>query len=480
MKVKAIILSAGKGTRFKSEKPKVLHEILGKPMLFYVKTSAQWINPDEIIFVVGHKKEQVKQYISCDRCTIVEQDNQLGTGHAVQITLPHWKDFDGFLIILNGDTPLIKGQTLKDALEYAKAMLLYEGANMNSYSSEYKNEKFAGVVLTAKVPNPYGYGRIIKDENGKVIKIVEEKDASLEEKRINEVNSGIYIFYAPFLKEVINRLDNKNAQNEYYLTDVITLLKEEGKEIYALEIPDYTEILGVNDRWQLAYVENILKMQYLQFWALNGTTFHNPESIWVEFDVEFSKDVEVFQNCVFKGNTKIGENTVIEPNCIIKNSKIGKNVKILANSVIEDSVIEDGAVVGPFARLRQKTVIKQNAVIGNFVEVKKSTIGENTNARHLTYIGDATVGKDVNIGAGTITCNYDGFKKYQTIIKDKAFIGSDTMLVAPITIGEEAMTASGSVITKDVPPKALAIERAPLKIIENYVEKRRKKFKNNE
>ncbi len=480
MDTKVIILSAGKGTRFKSQKPKVLHEILGKPMLFYVKTAAQWIKPQEIIFVVGHKKEQVIDYISCDRCKIVEQDNQLGTGHAVQITIPHWEDFDGFLLILNGDTPLIKGQTLKDALEYAKAMFLYEGANITTYSNDYRNEKFAGVVLTAKVPDPYGYGRIIKDENGKLLKIVEEKDATAEEKKINEVNSGIYIFYAPYLKQVINKLDNKNAQGEYYLTDVIQLLQQEGKEVYTLQIPDYTEILGVNDRWQLAHVENLLKMQYMQFWALNGTTFHNPQSIWIEFDVQFSKDVEVFQNCMFCGNTTIGEGSVIEANCIIKNSKIGKNVKILANSVIEDSIIEDGAVVGPFARLRQSAVIKQGAVIGNFVEVKKSTIGENTNARHLTYIGDATVGKDVNIGAGTITCNYDGFRKYETVIKDKAFIGSDTMLVAPVTIGEEAMTASGSVITKDVPPKALAIERSPLKIIENYVEKRRKKFKDNE
>ncbi len=480
METKAIILAAGKGTRFKSEKPKVLHEILGKPMIFYVKTAAEWVRPKELIFVVGHKKELVKNAIQCDRCSFVEQEQQLGTGHAVAITEEKWKDFEGFLLILNGDTPLIKGETLKNALEYAKAMLLYEGANLKDFHTGYKNEKFAGVVLTAKVPNPYGYGRIIKDRNNRVLKIVEEKDATSEEKQINEVNSGIYIFYAPSLKNVIDKLENKNAQGEYYLTDVVDLLSKEGKEVYALEIPDYTEILGVNDRWQLAYVENILKIQFMQFWALNGTTFHNPESIWVEFDVNFSKDVEVFQNCMIKGNTSIGEGTVIEANCIIKNSKIGKNVKILANSVIEDAVIQDGATVGPFARLRNNANIGKATVIGNFVEVKNSTIGENTNARHLTYIGDAEVGNNVNIGAGTITCNYDGFKKHKTVIKDKAFIGSDTMLVAPLTVGEEAMTASGSVITKDVPPKALAIERAPLKIIENYVEKRRKKFKTDE
>jgi len=257
---------------------------------------------------------------------------------------------------------------------------------------------------------------------------------------------------------------------------VIKILSKEDKYIYALEIPDYRELLGVNDRWQLAYVENILKTEYMQFWALNGVTFHNPDSVWIEFDVDISRDVEIFQNTMLCGNTSIGSGTVIEPNCVIKNSRIGKNVKILANSVIEDSVIEDGAVVGPFARLRNHANIGREAVIGNFVEVKKSNIGEKTNARHLTYIGDADVGKEVNIGAGTITCNYDGFRKHKTVIKDRAFIGSDTMLVAPITVGEEAITASGSVVTKDVPPKALAIERAPLKIIENYVEKRKKRY----
>jgi len=476
MKTKVIILAAGKGTRFKSEKPKVLHEILGKPMIFYVKLAAEWIKPEEIIFVVGHKGHMVEEAITCERCKFVYQEEQLGTGHAVYVTEKEWEDFDGFLLILNGDSPLVKGQTLKNAVEYAKAMLKYEGANIQTYTEAYRNEKFAGVVLTAKVPNPYGYGRIIKDREGRVIKIVEEKDATSDEKKINEVSSGIYIFYAPYLKGVLNRLENKNAQGEYYLTDVIKILSKEDKYIYALEIPDYRELLGVNDRWQLAYVENILKTEYMQFWALNGVTFHNPDSVWIEFDVDISRDVEIFQNTMLCGNTSIGSGTVIEPNCVIKNSRIGKNVKILANSVIEDSVIEDGAVVGPFARLRNHANIGREAVIGNFVEVKKSNIGEKTNARHLTYIGDADVGKEVNIGAGTITCNYDGFRKHKTVIKDRAFIGSDTMLVAPITVGEEAITASGSVVTKDVPPKALAIERAPLKIIENYVEKRKKRY----
>jgi len=478
--LKAIILAAGKGTRFKSKKPKVLHTILGKPMIDYVLFSVRWINPDQIIVVVGHQKEQLKEHINCDKCKIIEQEEQLGTAHAVKITKYLWEDFDGYLLIISGDTPLIKGETLSNAGEYLKALVRYEGANLVNFRKGYRNEKIAGVVLTARFPNPYGYGRIIKDANHRVLKIVEEKDATFEEKSINEINSGIYFFYAPYIKDLIEKISNENAQKEYYLTDLIELLNKEGKEVYALEIPDYREILGVNDRLQLAEVENILKRNYIYFWAINGTTFHNPDSIWIEFDVDLSPDVEIFQNVILSGKTQIGEGTIIGANSVIKNSKIGKNVVIKENCIIEDSIIEDNAVIGPFARIRENSIIKSGAVIGNFVEIKNSEIGEKTNARHLSYLGDAQIGKEVNIGAGTITCNYDGFKKHKTVIKDKAFIGSDTMLVAPITIGEEAITGSGSVITKDVPDKALAIERTSQKIIENYAEirKKRKEGKN--
>ncbi len=472
--LKVIILAAGKGTRFKSKKPKVLHEILGKPMIFYVSLAAKWTNPDEVIYVIGHGKEQVKEAINCDGCKFVEQEEQLGTGHAVSVAREHIENFDGLVLILNGDTPLIKGETLKNAVKYMEALIRYEGANASNFRG-YRNKDVAGVVLTARVPNPYGYGRIVKDGSHIIQKIVEEKDATEEEKRINEINSGIYIFYAPYLVKVLDRLENNNAQGEYYLTDVVRLLREEGKNVYALEIPDFTEILGVNDRWELAKAENILKTQFMHFWALNGTTFHNPDSVWIEFDVDLSPDVEIFQNVMLQGNTSIGEGTVVGANCIIKNSKIGKNVSILPNSVIEDSIIEDNAVIGPFARLRNNAVIKEGANIGNFVEVKNSTVGENTNAKHLTYLGDAQIGRNVNIGAGTITCNYDGYKKYKTVIKDNAFIGSDTMLVAPITVGEGAITGSGSVITKDVPDRALAIERNQMKIIQGYRDKMEKK-----
>ena len=474
----AVVLAAGKGTRFKSEKPKVVHQILGKPMLWYTIFAVRWIKPQKTVIVVGHKKDEVINAVNCDGCEFVYQQEQLGTGHAVYTAKDYFKDFDGYVLIINGDTPLVRGETLHNAGEYLKALIRYEGADLTNYRG-YRNKSIAGVVLTARVPNPYGYGRVIKDKDHRVIKIVEEKDATNQEKQINEVNSGIYFFYAPYLTQALEKLENKNAQQEYYLTDVIEILRQEEKYVYALEIPDYTEILGVNDRLQLAGVENILKERYITFWALNGTTFHNPQSIWIEFDVDLSRDVEIHQNVVLQGKTSIDEGTVIEPNCIIKNSKIGKNVKILANSYIEDSEIQDNAVIGPFARIRGGSVIKEEAVIGNFVEVKNSVIGRKTNARHLSYLGDAEVGEEVNIGAGTITCNYDGFKKHKTVIKDRAFIGSDTMLVAPITIGEEAITGSGSVITKDVPDKALAIERNQQKIIENYAEKRKKKYEKN-
>jgi bifunctional UDP-N-acetylglucosamine pyrophosphorylase/glucosamine-1-phosphate N-acetyltransferase len=471
----AVVLAAGKGTRFKSEKPKVVHQILGKPMLWYTLFAVKWIKPQKTVIVVGHKKDEVINAVNCDGCEFVYQENQMGTGHAVYTAKEYFKDFDGYVLIINGDTPLVRGETLHNAGEYLKALVRYEGADLTNYRG-YRNKSIAGVVLTARVPNPYGYGRITKDKDHRVIKIVEEKDANNQEKQINEVNSGIYFFYAPYLIQALERLENKNAQQEYYLTDVIEILRQEKKYVYALEIPDYTEILGVNDRLQLAGVENILKERYITFWALNGTTFHNPQSVWIEFDVDLSRDVEIHQNVVLQGKTFIDEGTVIEPNCIIRNSKIGKNVKILANSYIEDSEIQDNAVIGPFARIRGGSVIKEEAVIGNFVEVKNSVIGRKTNARHLSYLGDAEIGEEVNIGAGTITCNFDGFKKHKTVIKDRAFIGSDTMLVAPVVIGEEAITGSGSVITKDVPDKALAIERNQQKIIENYAEKRKKKY----
>ncbi|MCX7759656.1 MAG: bifunctional UDP-N-acetylglucosamine diphosphorylase/glucosamine-1-phosphate N-acetyltransferase GlmU [Hydrogenothermaceae bacterium] len=474
--LRAIILAAGKGTRFKSEKPKVLHTILGKPIIWYVKFAVSWLKPNETIIVVGHKKEEVVREINCDKCIYVEQDQQLGTGHAVLLAKKYFEEFDGYVLIINGDVPLIRGETLHNAGEYLKALIRYEGVNLETLREGYRNKNIAGVAITAKVPNPYGYGRVIKDGSHRIVKIVEEKDASPQEKQINEVNSGIYIFYAPYLANALEKLNNQNAQGEYYLTDVVEILRQEGKYVYALEIPDYTEILNVNDRLQLAGVENIMKQRFMTFWGLNGVTFHNPESIWIEFDVDFSNDVEIFQNCMITGKTKVDSGTTIEANCIIKNCKIGKNVKILANSYIENSVIEDNAIIGPFARIRESSIIGEGSHIGNFVEVKNSQMGKNTNAKHLSYLGDAQIGNEVNIGAGTITCNYDGFQKHKTVIKDRAFIGSDTMLVAPVTIGEEAITGSGSVITKDVPDKALAIERNQQKIVENYSEKRKKKY----
>ncbi|NPA16200.1 bifunctional UDP-N-acetylglucosamine diphosphorylase/glucosamine-1-phosphate N-acetyltransferase GlmU [Persephonella sp.] len=470
----AIILAAGKGTRFKSKKPKVIHKILGKPMIHYISLAARWSNPEKVIYVVGHEKQQVIKAINCLNCIYVEQKEQLGTGHAVAQTKPYWENFEGIVMILNGDLPLVEGETLKNAVKYMEALLRFEGAPAEG-GENYRNENIAGVVLTTVVPNPLGYGRIIKDKNHRIIEIVEEKDADHQTQQINEINTGIYLFYAPYLKEVIDKLENNNAQKEYYLTDVVKLLNEMGKEVYALMVPDYTQFIGVNDRWDLAKAENILRMKYLQFWSYAGVTFHNPETIYLEFDVELSPDVEIFHGVSLKGRTTIGEDSIIEEHCTLKNAKIGKNVKILKGSIIEDSVIEDNAVIGPYARIRNNAVIKEEAQIGNFVEVKNSTIGEKTAAKHLTYIGDAEIGKEVNIGAGTITCNYDGFKKHKTVIKDRAFIGSDTMLVAPVTIGEEAITGSGSVITKDVPDKALAVERSPVKIIENYAEKRKRK-----
>ncbi len=476
LKIKPVILAAGKGTRFKSKKPKVIHKILGKPMLWYVINAISPLVLDDVIVVVGNQRklviEEVKKF--CKNCKFAYQKEQLGTADAVLSSYEYWKDFDGYILIINGDTPLITSETLKKATEYLEKLVNYSQKRKKDLHID---EDIAGIILTTKVDNPYGYGRIVKDKGGVIQKIVEEKDASFEEKKINEINSGIYLVYAPYLAQALKKISNDNAQGEYYLTDIVEVLNQEDKKFYPYYVENPQELEGVNDRWQLSKAEKILQERILRQHALNGVSIHNPDTVYIEPDVKIERDVEIFQGCSLKGNTVIGEDTVIHENCVISNSVISNGVEILPNSVIEGSTVKEKAQIGPFARIRNNAKVGKNVSIGNFVEVKNSTIGESTAAKHLTYLGDADIGKNVNIGAGTITCNYDGVNKHKTVIKDNAFIGSDTMLVAPITVGENAYTGSGSVITKDIPDNALAVERSPLKIIPDYTKRKKGKKK---
>uniref|UniRef100_A0A7C5U4P6 Bifunctional protein GlmU n=1 Tax=Fervidobacterium nodosum TaxID=2424 RepID=A0A7C5U4P6_9BACT len=447
--MKVLILAAGLGKRMKSKYPKVVHKILGKPMINWVVDLAK--NFGEVGVVVGHKAEVVKGYLSDDVKTYL-QEPQLGTGHAVMCAKEFISENED-LLVLYGDVPLLSKETIE--------MLRNE--------HEEKNNQVT--VLTFIAENPAGYGRIVRTD-GK-IRIVEDKDASEEEKKINEVNSGIYIFSGKFLLENIENLKNNNAQGEYYLTDLVGM----AERVSTVLLEDILEVSGVNDRVQLAELESIARERILKKLMLSGVTIVDPVSTFIGPDVEIGMDTIVHPFTIIEGKTKIGEDCEIGPYTHIADSTIGKNVKVI-RSEVEKSIIEDDVSVGPFSRLREGTVLKEKVKIGNFVETKKSIIGKNSKAQHLTYLGDATVGENVNVGAGTITCNYDGYKKYKTFIGDGAFIGSNSSLVAPVKIGKGAITGAGSVITEDVPDDALALGRARQVIKEGWAMKKREEMKN--
>lgn len=447
--MKVLILAAGLGKRMKSKYPKVVHKILGKPMINWVVDLAK--NFGEVGVVVGHKAEVVKGYLSDDVKTYL-QEPQLGTGHAVMCAKEFISENED-LLVLYGDVPLLSKETIE--------MLRNE--------HEEKNNQVT--VLTFITENPAGYGRIVRTD-GK-IRIVEDKDASEEEKKINEVNSGIYIFSGKFLLENIENLKNNNAQGEYYLTDLVGM----AERVSTVLLEDILEVSGVNDRVQLAELESIARERILKKLMLSGVTIVDPVSTFIGPDVEIGMDTIVHPFTIIEGKTKIGEDCEIGPYTHIADSTIGKNVKVI-RSEVEKSIIEDDVSVGPFSRLREGTVLKEKVKIGNFVETKKSIIGKNSKAHHLTYLGDATVGENVNVGAGTITCNYDGYKKYKTFIGDGAFIGSNSSLVAPVKIGKGAITGAGSVITEDVPDDALALGRARQVIKEGWAMKKREEMKN--
>ena len=462
--IATIILAAGKGTRMKSELVKVLHPILGLPMLSYpIELSLSGIKAEKTIVVVGHQADRIQEMFKNFKIDIALQKKQLGTGHAVLQAIPFLQSFPGTVLILCGDVPLVKVETLR------------------SFIDTYKENESTLSVLTAVVEEPFGYGRILRNPEGWLEKIVEEKDASKKEKMVREINTGIFCVKAPFLMEGLREIGKENAQGEYYLTDLVEIAKKRGLRCSAHIVVDPVEVMGINTRVDLAVANEELRLEKLRDLMLSGVTVVDPKTTYVDRTVEVGKDSILYPNCHLQGKTKIGERCIIEPNSKISDSLIGNDVTIRANSVITESKIEEGASIGPFAHLRPLSEVKTKARIGNFVEVKKSVIGKGSKANHLSYIGDSLLGEDVNIGAGTITCNYDGFEKHQTIIGNRVFVGSNVELVAPVKVGNDSSIGAGTTVTKDVPEGALAISRVKQKNIKRWnkkIEHRRKKMRN--
>ena len=398
--MKSIIMAAGKGTRMKSDLPKVVHLAHGKPMIVRIIDALNALDVEENILVLGHKKEKVLEVLGNDISYVVQQE-QLGTGHAVKQAVPKIKDYDGDVLIINGDIPLIRKQTLID------------------FYNLYKNENADGIILSAIFENPFSYGRVIKDGN-KVLRIVEEKEANEEQKKVKEINAGVYIFKAQDLVKALGKINNNNEKGEYYITDVIEILSKENKKVISYSLEDSMEIQGVNSKVELALVSKVLRERKNTALMEDGVILIDPATTYIDDEVKIGRDTTIYPNVTLQGNTEIGENSEILSGTRIIDSKIYDNVRI-ESSVIEESIIENGVTIGPYAHLRPKSHLKENVHIGNFVETKKSTLEKGVKAGHLTYLGDAHIGEKTNIGAGTITCNYDGKNKFKTEIGKEVF-----------------------------------------------------------
>ena len=440
MLIKTIILAAGQGTRMRSSLPKVLHEIANRPLLQHVYETSRQLNDNQIYIVYGHGGDTVKQRLAHFDATWIEQKQQLGTGHAVQQVIDHVNDPDTVLI-LYGDVPLLSLHTLQTLL-----------ADVNDTTL---------ALLTVVLDDTTGYGRIIRNNAGQVTRIVEQKDASASEQMICEGNTGILACKGDRLKQWLARLGNHNAQQEYYLTDIIEMAVAEGVTVKTTQAVSQDEVLGVNNRIQLAHLERVYQKQQAEQLMTLGVTLRDPARVDVRGQfLELGQDIDIDVNVIFEGINQMGSNVKIGANCLLKNVTIAENVEILPNSLIENARIGSGSRIGPFARIRPDTEIADHVHIGNFVEIKKSTVASGSKINHLSYIGDSQIGSKVNIGAGTITCNYDGVNKFKTIIEDGAFIGSDTQLVAPVTVGKNATIGAGSTITKDTPADQLSLSRS--------------------
>ncbi|HEY4399450.1 MAG TPA: bifunctional UDP-N-acetylglucosamine diphosphorylase/glucosamine-1-phosphate N-acetyltransferase GlmU [Lactobacillaceae bacterium] len=446
--INVVILAAGSGSRMKSTTPKVLHEVAGQPMIDWVLRAVEGLAPAELFTVVGVGAEQVVDYVG-ERSQFVLQAEQLGTGHAVLQTRAHLVDKDGVTLIMAGDTPMFRAETLAE------------------FVAAHENTHNAVTVLTAFTEDPTGYGRIVRGDDDNVLKIVEQKDASATERKIREINTGVFVFDNKLLFEALDSVGNQNAQGEYYLPDTLDILRRDGHQIGAHTLHDFTESLGVNDRVALSVANRVMRGRINQTLMQSGVELVDPTTTYIDADVQIGQDTLIEANVVIKGATTIGQNVTITAGSRIEDSQIGDNVVINA-SQIHGAIMDDGSDIGPFGHLRKGAHLAENVHVGNFVEVKNATLGANTKAGHLSYVGDATVGANVNIGAGTIFVNYDGVNKHQTTIGDDAFIGSNTKLVAPLTLGDRIITAAGSTITEDLPDEAMGIARTRQTTKENF------------
>lgn len=440
--VAAIVLAAGKGTRMKSAVIKVLHQAAGRPMIAWPVDAARAAGAEPVVLVVGHQSEAVSAVFhgSSDiRCAL--QEEQLGTGHAVACAREALPGFEGTVLILCGDTPLLTGDTLKGLVSRHAA----SGSVLT--------------VLTAIMDDPFGYGRVLRDDEGRVVRIVEQKDATVDEQAVCEINGGIYCVDSSFLFDNIGLIGSDNAQKEFYLTDLLTIAVDKGLPCQAVCTGDASEIMGVNDRAQLAEVSSILRRRINYDLMCSGVTLVAPEQTYIDHGVVIGPDSVVYPNSFISGATVIGSGCIIEHGVSIDGCRIGNNCHIKASSVLEGSELRADVAVGPMAHLRPGTLLHDHVKIGNFVETKKAVMGDGSKASHLTYLGDAEIGANVNIGCGTITCNYDGVNKHRTVIGDDVFIGSDVQLVAPVTVGRNSLVAAGTTVTVDVPPDSLAIAR---------------------
>ncbi len=461
----SIVLGAGKGTRMKSNIPKILHSINNKSLIYWVFKLIKNIDPLKNILVIGHQADYIKNFfekedeilsLNIPKLEFAVQEEQLGSGHALKIALNNIdENYNGNILVVCGDTPLLTYETIKNLIDV-----------------HLENDSVVS-ILTTKMDNPYGYGRMKRDENEKIMQIVEEKNASLKEKEIKEINSGVYCFDFQFLKQNIVDIKPNSVSNEYYLTDIIDIAYKQKKSISSFCTKDSNEIIGINDKLALSQVDLEMRLRINRNFMLNGVEMINPETIELDDNIKIGIDTIIYPGTIIRGNCCIGNNCKIGPNSFLENSIIGNNT-IVKYSYISDASVGNKCSIGPFSHIRPKTEILDDCKVGNFSEIKNSILEKGTKVSHLSYIGDSELGKNVNIGAGTITCNYDGKNKHKTIIKNNSFIGSNTNLVAPVVVGENSLVGAGSTIYQDVPDNSLAIERNEQKNKKDWIKNRKK------